>query len=241
MTIHLTVHGKGMPLVLFHGWGFDSQIWHPILPGLTETHQLYLVDLPGFGFTELMTWGAFKTELLKHLPERFALLGWSMGGLFATKLALEAEARVSHLINLTTSPCFIRKEQWPGIDYQIFNSFYQTLLFDPGRTLQQFIQLQLQGHPLSSLPFVGKGVCLDGLRAGLEQLLEVDLRKDLVSLKMPVSYLFGRYDAIVTVRLMKTMQNVYPQFEYVLFPHAAHAPFLSHVDEFVATLKRILQ
>ncbi|HAT9096795.1 TPA: pimelyl-ACP methyl ester esterase, partial [Legionella pneumophila subsp. pneumophila] len=43
MNIHLDKYGQGMPLVLFHGWGFDSQIWQPIIPYLKPKYQIILV------------------------------------------------------------------------------------------------------------------------------------------------------------------------------------------------------
>lgn len=66
MNIHLDKYGQGMPLVLFHGWGFDSQIWQPIIPYLKPKYQIILVDLPGFGLTPMMDWESFKRICLTN-------------------------------------------------------------------------------------------------------------------------------------------------------------------------------
>lgn len=237
ITPHSSIYGKGQPIVLFHGWGFDSQIWQPLLPALTNQYQLYLVDLPGFGLTPQMKWDSFKTALLKQLPSAFAVIGWSMGGLLATKLAFEEPGRVSHLINITSSPCFIRDTHWPGVDPKIFRAFYQSLASNPQQTLQEFITLQLQGHKVG----FGQVPSLGGLLAGLNLLMSCDLRQHLSSFEIPVCYMFGRLDAIVPHTTLVTMQTIYPQFQYTLFPKAAHAPFLSHTDDFIIALERFLQ
>lgn len=78
MNIHLIKHGRGTPLVLFHGWGFDSQIWSHLIHLLEQSYQLYLVDLPGFGLTPTQDWHAFKVNLLAQLPSIFVVAGWSM-------------------------------------------------------------------------------------------------------------------------------------------------------------------
>src|SRR4051794_40125898 len=104
MNLKINKLGQGMPLVLLHGWGFNQEIWFSLIPVLETNFTLYLVDLPGFGESSLMSWDDFKTSLLSQLPASFAILGWSLGGLFATKLAIEEEGRISHLVNLTTSP-----------------------------------------------------------------------------------------------------------------------------------------
>ncbi len=238
-TPHIQIQGKGKgtPLVLFHGWGFDSQIWHPLLPELTNRYQLYLVDLPGFGLTPNMQWEAFKPALLKCLPKKFALLGWSMGGLMATRLAIEEPEHITHLINVTSSPYFIRQVEWPGVVTQVFNDFYQALASNPQQTLQEFITLQLQGQKI----FSGHPPSLHGLREGLDLLMTWDLRQNLTQLNHPVCYMFGRLDAIVPRTTMITMQTIYPHFHYTMFPKAAHAPFLSHTDEFITALEEFLQ
>ena len=77
MNINIERYGQGKPLVFFHGWGFDSQIWLPLIPFFKDSYQLILVDLPGFGFTSMMDWQTFKVNLLPLLPPQFALAGWS--------------------------------------------------------------------------------------------------------------------------------------------------------------------
>lgn len=240
MNVNIVIQGKGVPLVLFHGWGFDSQIWHSILPELEVNHQLYLVDLPGFGLTPPMEWDVFKTDLLKQLPVNFALVGWSMGGMFATRLAIEDPERVNHLVNVASSPRFIREARWPGIDPQMFKTFYQNLASNPRHILQQFIELQLQGQRLPPTMF-GHIPTVNGLREGLDVLVNWDLRQQLALLDKPVLYMFGRLDAIMPRMTMTTMQGLYPNFNYIIFPKAAHAPFLSHSDEFIATLTEFIK
>ena len=234
---HILVYGQGYPLVLFHGWGFDTQIWFSLLPALSSDYQVFLVDLPGFGLTKPMAWEAFKSQLLEQLPSTFSLIGWSMGGLMATRLAIEEPSRISHLVNIASSPRFIQEPGWPGIDQTIFNAFHQELAINPGRTLNQFIQLQLQGQSraLGHLP------SSEGLQLGLELLMASDLRTALKTLKLPVCYMFGRLDTIVPRRTQAIMLEHYPNIHYVIFSKAAHAPFLSHPDEFMTALEGFLK
>lgn len=234
---HVFIHGKGSPLVLFHGWGFDSEIWTPLLPALTRHYQLYLVDLPGFGLTPHMPWDDFKLGLMQQLPRIFSLIGWSMGGLMATKLAHELPSQVSHLVNIASSPRFIRGACWPGVQMDTFTRFYQDLIDNPQLTLTEFITLQLQGESV----VLGHPPSYAGLQAGLDWLVGVDLRESLKELHQPVCYMFGRLDTIVPRILHTTMLKLYPNIHYVLFPKAAHVPFLSHPDEFIKALEEFLR
>lgn len=231
MNINLTSYGQGTPLVFFHGWGFDSQIWLPLVPELKAHYQLILVDLPGFGLTSMMEWPEFKKSLLTILPLRFAVAGWSMGGLYATRLAAEEPQRVQCLLNISSSPRFITDSLWPGVSKEVFINFYNNLSSNLTATLNEFIALQINktkvclqhGTPPSVL----------GLKSGLQILDTWDLREELKKLEMPTCYLFGRLDPITSVKTMQTMKSDYPNFKYVLFHKSAHMPFLSHKKEFI--------
>lgn len=232
MTVHLISYGQGAPVVFFHGWGFDSSVWAPIVSELQTKYTLILVDLPGFGKSPLKEWEQFKTSLLNTLPARFSLAGWSLGGLFATRLAIEAPERVVRLLNITSSPRFINEEKWPGIDGAVFEQFNHKLSTDLPKALRDFVALQsnnkLEDYTQNTQP------SLQGLSSGLGILETWDLRKDLHTLSIPTCYLFGRLDPITPARTMKAMQRLYPQFNYLLFNKSAHMPFLSHTQEFIA-------
>ncbi|CDZ78414.1 Pimelyl-[acyl-carrier protein] methyl ester esterase [Legionella massiliensis] len=236
MNLHIEIKGQGFPLVLFHGWGFDHRIWLDLASALAKDYQLYLVDLPGFGMSPLMSWEKFKEKLLRQLPPDFAIAGWSMGGLFATRLALEEQQRVSHLVNIASSPRFIKEKSWPGVDKAIFDNFFRNLAIDPGETISQFVTLQLGKQPNryqnQHMPETAS------LKAGLDILASWDLREELHQFKKPACFMFGRLDAITPRVTMTAMQKMYPTFDYVMFNKAAHMPFLSHQDEFLTILEQ---
>ncbi len=62
MTIHITKYGNKHPLVFFHGWGFDSQVWLSLVPLLEDKYELILVDLPGFGAARLWIGSNLKSN-----------------------------------------------------------------------------------------------------------------------------------------------------------------------------------
>lgn len=51
-TIHYQVLGKGIPVVLLHGFGEDSSIWNASIVHLQKTCTLIIPDLPGTGLSE---------------------------------------------------------------------------------------------------------------------------------------------------------------------------------------------
>ncbi|MBA2710036.1 MAG: alpha/beta fold hydrolase [Tatlockia sp.] len=235
MNLHIERLGKGQPLVFFHGWGFDHRVWLKLAGELENRYQLYLVDLPGFGHSSLMDWGLFKEKLLIELPAFFALAGWSLGGLLAMRLAIEESVRVTHLISISSTPCFIKKSGWPGVDEIVFANILLNLVRDPQNFIAQFIKLQLQGEAYESFQD-NYQPSLSGLEAGLDILAKWDLRELLKGFTKPACFVFGRLDAITPRATQSVMQKYFPNFDYVLFDKAAHMPFLSHQEQFITCL-----
>lgn len=236
MTIAVHCSGQGIPLVMFHGWGFDSRIWASILPLLEKHCEVYRVDLPGFGLSAYLPWEAFKRNLLNQLPAQFAVAGWSLGGLFATRLAIEEPQTITHLVNIASSPCFVESLNWPGIPESTLLSFQDRLTNNPESVLREFLALQLPRQSENAYPYVSR----EGLQAGLESLLTWDYKDQLSLIECPMLYLFGSRDEIVTLKTMKVMQDCYPQFKYILFKKALHAIFLTHPVDSVESILHFL-
>ncbi|QND54811.1 alpha/beta hydrolase (plasmid) [Phyllobacterium sp. 628] len=91
------IHGEGAPLLLLHGGLGSTDMFAPILPRLTQGHQVIGVDLQGHGRTELgnrpMSLEAMGDDIatiLKSLGhEKVDVLGYSFGGGVAFRFAVQ--------------------------------------------------------------------------------------------------------------------------------------------------------
>jgi pimeloyl-ACP methyl ester carboxylesterase len=104
--------GQGPPLVMLTGTGSTMSEWDPALLRLmARSHKLILFDYPGVGISGPWRGRSFDSladstaQLIKaiHLS-RADVLGWSMGGFVAQRLATRHPGRVSHLILAATNP-----------------------------------------------------------------------------------------------------------------------------------------
>jgi pimeloyl-ACP methyl ester carboxylesterase len=111
-TVAWYERGQGPPLVMLIGTGSTMAEWDPaLLRLLARDHRLILLDYPGVGlsgpwhgrsFDSLANATAGLMEAIR-LP-RADVLGWSMGGFVAQRLAIEHPRRVPHLILAGTNP-----------------------------------------------------------------------------------------------------------------------------------------
>lgn len=234
-------------LVLLHGWGLNAQVWDCITPELSSHFTLHVVDLPGYGRSEgfgALALSQMADIVLSHAPQQAIWLGWSLGGLVASQIALQSPERVRALVTVASSPCFSAQGDWAGIKPEVLAGFQQQLSEDFQRTVERFLALQTLGtetarqdarelkNAVLSLPMPPTEV----LNGGLEILKTVDLRDALGGLTLPFLRMYGRLDGLVPRKIVPLLDDMWPQSESLIFPKAAHAPFVSHPAEFCEAL-----
>lgn len=243
-TLWWETQGEGdCHLVLLHGWGLNTQVWHCISSRLASQFTLHMVDLPGFGRSQgygAMSLTAMADRVMQSAPERAIWLGWSLGGLVASQAALACPQRVSGLITVASSPCFSAKDDWPGIKPATLAGFQQQLREDYHHTVARFLALQTLGTETAhqDVRLLKDAVInqpmpsIEVLNGGLDILQQEDLREALCHLRVPFLRLYGRLDGLVPRNVAARLDALWPQSSSQIFPKAGHAPFISHPEDF---------
>lgn len=230
-------------LVLLHGWGLNAEVWRYIAGRLAPHFRLHLVDLPGYGRSR--GFGPMSLEeiadiVLAAAPEKAVWLGWSLGGLVASQIALNAPQRVEKLITVASSPCFTAQNDWPGIRQEVLHGFEHQLSEDFQRTVERFLALQTLGSDSARQDArMLKAVVLDQpmptvevLNGGLEILRQVDLRQVMCQLPVPLLRIYGALDGLVPRKVAGLLDALWPDSTSRVIEKAAHAPFISHPAAF---------
>lgn len=236
--------GQGPNLVLLHGWGIHSGIWQFVIPKLSKEFRITSIDLPGFGRSKALEDNSIEniiTYILDVAPSKAHWIGWSLGGLLATRIASKYPDRVEKLICVASSPKFLKTNDWPGIDLTLLEQFANQLDKDYVGTLTRFLFLQFYGTKqdkemmrwLQSNLFLYGKPTMCTLKAGLTILQTLDCREELKTLSCKVLYLLGRLDTLVPAQLTEALQDFPSHVETVLLPKASHAIFLTHEQEFL--------
>ncbi|GAA5192964.1 pimeloyl-ACP methyl ester esterase BioH [Ferrimonas gelatinilytica] len=258
---HLQIdwYGAGPTLLLLHGWGMNGAVWRDLAPALADMgFRVGTVDLPGFGDSpgqDLPQGGEALASLAEVVWSAFPdnepvhLLGWSLGGLVATRMVLQAPSRTRSLVTLASSPCFQGSATWPGIAPAVLGQFRQQLAQDCDKTLSAFFALQAMGSATAreDVRRLKRAVMSkpkpdpEALDRGLGILQECDLRPQLAKLSGPWLRLYGRLDGLVPARVIEQVDSLAPGSVSVQIEKASHAPFISHPEETLAVLQRFYQ
>ena len=246
---HISSKTLKQTLVFLHGWGVNAAIFQPLAKQLTENYQVICLDLPGFGdqvkaFPSHYSLANVTSELSSKIPKNSIVVGWSLGGLVATQLALEYPEKVTKLVTIASSPAFVARDNWPGIKPNVLAMFHQQLEGDISKTLAGFLKLQAMGSPhvrddiriikqlVELKPQPSKAV----LDSGLNILADIDLRDQLRNISQPFLRIYGKLDALVPYKAISQIDDLAPTSRSCVLAKASHAPFISHQVEFIEVL-----
>lgn len=246
--LYIERRGSGStPLVMLHGWAMHGGILHPLAEALEAHCDMYLVDLPGHGHSRdssiPLDPHACAEAIIRETPPA-NWLGWSLGGLVATTAALDFPGAVQRLVPVSSTPKFVRGEDWPhGNDPAMVRKLAADLETDYKATVDRFIALEAMGSqdPRAETRRLMTEAYERGepdprvLLEGLRLLEESDLRTQLHELTMPSLWIAGRRDRIVHPEAMRSAAEA-AGGRFVELAHAGHAPFIGHAAELAAVL-----
>lgn len=253
MKLHVAIEGSGPDLVMLHGWGLNAGIWDGVAASLSGSYRLHRLDLPGHGHSEWSPQCATLDDLTRavapYVPRHATVLGWSLGGMVALRLASLAPERIASLVLISTTPRFVTAPDWKtAMTPQVLANFGARLRDDYRATIQEFLALQVRGdeRELSSLRELRHKLVSGGLpdqhalEAGLGVLAAADLRTSLGKVGVRSLVVAGEYDRVTPPGAGRFLAEQIPGATLHVVKRAGHAPFISHTDEFLAVLHAFL-
>ncbi len=265
-TRYLTAGDVGPPLLLLHGVGDDALDWRWVMPSLARSHRVYAPDLPGSG-------GSAGPEDADYSPvffersvssfmdalgvERAAVVGNSLGGLVALRLALSEPERVTALglaagagLGRRVSPA-LRSLSLPGYG-GLSAAWGKTrpgaaqralgragLVFArPRRAPREWLKEQ---YRLARLPgFLEAQLATVRAQVGLRGQREVLLERLPELRGTPTLVLWGARDRVLPPSQAHEAISRIPRGLLEVLPDCGHLPQVEQPERFASTLERFL-
>jgi len=239
--------GKGLPLLILHGWGSSSDSWVFVQNQISEQgFQVIVPDFPGFGKSpapkepwnvdSYVNWlNDFIIEINKtrgELAEPFFLLGHSFGGRIAIKFAVKYQERVQNLILCSSAGIKPEVSLQQKIFYylaRIGDYLFSQKLFRrfKDRAKNVFYQTIRRKDYLKA-----NGV----MKETIKNILEEDLLDYLSKIKNRTLILWGKLDKMVPVKYAYIMEDKIPNSKLIILPKTGHSPQLDIPEKLSQTL-----
>jgi pimeloyl-ACP methyl ester carboxylesterase len=265
MPIRYLAAGEGPPVVLLHGAGDNALDWQWVMPALAATYRVYAPDLPGSPDSARPAADyspAFFERFVAAFVDalgigRATLVGNSLGGLIALRLALSEPERAGALVLVDSAglgravnPTFT-SVNIPGLGEAAL-PFWRTPVGAYqrawGRTALLF------AHPPRSVPrewlaeqcrlALSPGYLeahLTVLRALVDPAGQREVLVDqLPLLKIPTLVVWGARDRVFPQSQAKEAVAQLPEGSLSLVPECGHMPHVECPDHFLAALDDFL-
>jgi pimeloyl-ACP methyl ester carboxylesterase len=249
VNYHYQEHGRGTPLVLIHGFPFDSRMWEAQLKSLSDRHRVIAPDLRGFG--KSMSSDAFSIASLARdvhgLLEQIGALpcllgGLSMGGYIALAFCREYMADLRGLALLDT-----RAEADTSEGKQNREKMIQTAAEKGSAGIADEMLPKLTSphtaerrhdlvHRLRAMMQDQNPQTLQHALAAMRD--REDQTTFLPSIAVPTAIVVGADDKITPPALAEKMQQAIPNAKLSVIPLAGHMSPVEAPDEVTRALRQ---
>ena len=205
--ITVEARGRGPDIILIPGLASTAEVWARTADRLDDRYRVHLVSVKGFGLlpaagnaSGALT-GPVANEIRRYIAsqglERPALIGHSLGGLIALRVAADAGPRVGRVMTVDSSPFFpalINAGATAGDVEPVARIAYQALMFlgDDALKARGAWGAELGGAADGMLDTLGwHGGDRRTLAQGLYEVMTVDLRHRLPDVGVPVTVVYG--------------------------------------------------
>jgi 2-succinyl-6-hydroxy-2,4-cyclohexadiene-1-carboxylate synthase len=233
-------------VVLLHGFTHTGASWDPVVAALGESYRALAPDIRGHGTVgglQPVTLAAVLGDLDRLAPERFTLVGYSMGGRIALHAAVLFGTRIDRLVLIGASPGIAEaaeRARRRADDDELAKEI-------EGLSIEAFARRWARTPVLAGQPAaVASAVHADRLRndpAGLARALRglgtgvlPSLWDRLGEIAIPVGLVVGERDAKFRA-VARDMAAALPDADVIVVPAAGHAVHLEAPDAVAAVTR----
>ena len=231
-SLYYRVIGSGSPLVLLHGYGVSGHVWERTLPYLSQQREVFVVDLPGRGWSKLTrSWclrevaPVLATWLRYMQLPPIALTGHSMGGAIAIHLAAHAPQLVERLVLVNAA----------GMPLQANLPVLAT------RSVRSMLQPGGGSYPWPLVRDILRRPRLRLLWQAAQEMMSSDFRAELAKITVPTLIIWGERDILLPISLGEALGAALPHAIFVRLPDCGHRPPLAQPEVFSRLVLEFLE
>lgn len=252
------------PVLLIHGIGGYVESWLPSLGALAEQRRVYALDMLGHGRTdkpqaasyEVADLAQFVHDFMEALEiERAHVVGHSLGGAIATRLAIMFPSAVDKLVlvasaGLGKEVCMeLRSCTLPVVgevltrpSRSVSAQNLKMCVYDQALVTDESVELdfEMASLPGSQRSFLRTLRACGGLLTGQSKSMCGPNLDGIGSIDKPVLVVWGRQDKVIPVAHAEVAAHAVQGVRVELFDQCGHTPMLEHTEAFNQLLLEFL-
>ena len=246
-------YGSGTPVVFLHGLGACKELWEPTMRMLAPEHDCIAFEWPGHGMSPALDdydLAMLATRALESCSalglESFMLVGHSLGGNIAARMALAAPARVTRLVLVDAALNARDFAIWRGRRPPPYTERTHSALrriTRPLATIGRDVPFDAVGgtlRPLARRLHAWQPVTAAVMQGYLAAIWADPLSEHLAAIHQPTLIVQGALDPLVLGRQARRAAKQIPGARLVRIPRAFHTPMDENPRVFVAAIRDFL-
>lgn len=236
-------------VVVLHGWFGDHQVWQPTYPLLdTQEFTYAFFDYRGYGGSQDLPGAQDMNEMAQdaialadHLGwDRFSVVGHSMGGMAAQKVAIEVPSRVRTVVGVTPVPAtgaVLPPEVLSVFEAAAYNDDAASgiIAMSLGQRLTPVMTQRVLHHMRAT-------VSPDVFARYLKAFTATDFSQRARDLTAPLLVLVGEHDGGVSTEMVNAVYpQLYPSVQIEVLPNSGHYPMVEIPAYLVTAMERFMR
>ena len=233
-NINYEVLGKGTPVILLHGWLTSLETMRPIANSLAQNFEVYLIDVVGFGKSDMPEhplssddFGDFLEELVKKLKiENPILIGHSNGGRIIINAVGRGLVNPRKIVLIDSAGLKPKR----SMKYYVKVGFFKTgkfilNLLPNTKAIKEFKEKLL--NKVGSADYKASAPVL---KETMKKILNEDQSKMLPNIKCPTLLIWGTLDKDTPISDAKKIEQLIPDCGLVAYSGSSHFSYLENID-----------
>ena len=250
ISTHYVLKGAGEPVILLHGFFFDTHMWSRNIEALSRKYRVYALDFWGFGFSSRrpLDYGyeLYAAQLLAFMDrlgiERASLIGQSMGGGTIIKFTVNHRERVNKTILVNAAglpnklPLIGKISNLPGLGEWMYGlrtdairkfTLKNTFLYNGSSMTTEFYDQLTRSHKIEG----SSRVMLAVTRKQFFDTLSAEI-SSLGGMDVPTLIVWGREERTIPLAIGQKLHGLLHNSRLAILDQAGHCSNIDQYDEF---------
>ncbi|MFT4929167.1 MAG: pimeloyl-ACP methyl ester carboxylesterase [Phenylobacterium sp.] len=247
---HYIEKGAGEPLILLHGFFYDSYLWNANIDALAEKFKVYVVDLWGCGYSTRASldygYALYVEQIIGFMDrlgiENASFLGQSMGGGTAMKLCTEHRDRVNKLLLVDAAglpnpiPALGKFFNLPVIGEFFLNlktdairkaGLFGSFIHNKALVSDEYFDNVVRAHKIENTATVGLSIQRKQFFDKLSD--EIAL---LAKIEVPILIVWGAQDKAIPLQVGQQLHQLLSGSRFEVLDNAGHVPNFESAAKF---------